>query len=187
LTSEFFESQIIEFVSQTTLSPFVRFYSGRDSYNPPYGPDHVVQMIFDDFIVGQAYIKESVRERLQDSVVISEVRINDSTVKDVYGTVKAEVTAFRKEISSTGLLDYRIINARSGELISQRKFPGTFVWIDEWGFFQGDERALRQEDRDVCRKRRESPNPPPQTLFVEFTKPIFNQVTQFTRNFYSGV
>ncbi|MEO0896253.1 MAG: hypothetical protein AAFY71_07645 [Bacteroidota bacterium] len=187
LTSEFFENQILEYVANTTLSPFVRFYSAKDTYQPPYGPDHVVQMVFDDFVVGQAYVKETVRDRLQDSVVVDEVRVNDSTVKDVYGTVRAEVTSFRKEISSTGLLDFRIIDARNGSLITQKKFPGTFIWIDQWGWYTGDERALRPEDREACAKRRESPNPPPQTLFIEFTKPIFNQVTGFTRNFYSGV
>ncbi len=185
ISSEFFENQILEFFQSRNQSSFVTFYSGKGNWQPVDGPDHIIRMIFDDFVVGQAYVRETIRERSNDSVVVSEVRINDSTVKDVYGTVKAEVHQFRKEITSTGLLDFRIIDARSGSVISQKKFPGTFVWVDRWGFFNGDERALEEEDKDFIRRKNESPNPPPQTLFIEFTKPIFDQVTQYTRRFYS--
>ncbi|MCI4668250.1 MAG: hypothetical protein MRZ79_08940 [Bacteroidia bacterium] len=185
ITSEFFENQMLEFFQTRNRSPFVTFYSGKENWQPELGPDHIIRMIFDDFVVGQAYVKETVRERRKDSIVISEVRINDSTVQDVYGTVEAEVHQFRKEISSQGLLDYRIIDARTGAVITQKKFPGTFIWVDKWGFFNGDKRALNDEDNEFCRKRKELPNPNPQALFIEFTKPIYDQVTRFTRNFYT--
>lgn len=185
ITSEFFENQMLEFFQQRNRSPFVAFYSAKENWQPEQGPDHIMRMIFDDFVVGQAYVKETVRERRKDSIVISEVRINDSTVKDVYGTVEAEVHQFRKEISSAGLLDFRIIDARTGGIVTQKKFPGTFIWVDKWGFYQGDKRALEDEDVEYCRKRRQVADPSPQTLFIEFTKPIFDQVTRFTRNFYT--
>lgn len=185
LSSEFFENQMLEYFQERNRSPFVTFYSAKENWQPEHGPDHIIRMIFDDFVVGQAYVKETIRERKKDSVVISEIRINDSTVQDVYGTVEAEVHQFRKEISSQGLLDFRILDARTGGLLTQKKFPGTFVWIDKWGFYQGDKRALEEEDSDYCRKRQEAPNPSPQVLFIEFTKPIFDQVTRFTRNFYT--
>ena len=113
-----------------------------------------------------------------------EVTIGEDSVVDVYGSVKAEVHQFQKEISSGGLLDFKIIDGRTGTLISQRKFPGTFVWYDKWGFYNGDERALENEDKEFIKRKRESPNPPPQDLFIEFTKPIFDQVTAFVGEFY---
>ncbi|MEL6652971.1 MAG: hypothetical protein AAFQ87_19385, partial [Bacteroidota bacterium] len=107
----------------------------------------------------------------------------DSTV-NAYGTVKAEVHHFQKQITSTGLLDMKIIDIRTGRVVSQRKFPGTFVWYDYWGFFNGDERALEKADDRFLRKNREIPAPPPQDLFIEFTRPIFSQVTDYVSNFY---
>jgi hypothetical protein len=68
-------------------------------------------------------------------------------------------------------------------VVSQRKFPGQFVWFVEWGSFNGDERALDDKQFAMCKRKPSSP-PGPQDLFVEFTKPIFNQVTPFLKSFY---
>jgi hypothetical protein len=57
------------------------------------------------------------------------------------------------------------------------------VWFTEWGSFNGDERALSKDQLALCDKR-PAPPPPPQDLFVEFTKPIYNQVTPFLKDFY---
>jgi hypothetical protein len=186
LSNEFFENQIFEYLVSRNYNPFVQFYSGKSSHYPENGPDHIVRMIFDDFVVGQAFVKETVHQRVKDSVVISEVSVGDTTV-DVYGTVKAEVHQFSKQITSTGLLDFKIIDARSGTIISQEKFPGTYVWIDRWGFYNGDDRALNSEDNQFVRKSREASNPPPQQLFIEFTKPIFTNLTRFANNFYESI
>ncbi|MDX2285372.1 MAG: hypothetical protein NW241_14500 [Bacteroidia bacterium] len=183
LTNEFFENQIIEYIRSQQFSPFVRFYSAKEAGQLRREPDQIIRMMFDDFVVGQAYVKETVINRQRDSVIVGKATVGDSTV-NVYGTVKAEVHRFQKEISSSGLLDYRIIDGRTGSLISNRKFPGTFVYYDRWGFFNGDERALDEDDKRFISKRREAPNPLPQDLFIEFTKPIFSQVTTFTGEFY---
>ncbi|MEZ4777215.1 MAG: hypothetical protein R3D00_28825 [Bacteroidia bacterium] len=184
LSNEFFENQLTEYIRSAPLSPFVRFFSAREAEMRKREPDQVIVMIFDDFVVGQAYVKETVLQRVRDSVVVGEVEIAKDSMAKVYGTVKAEMHQFQKEISSGGLLDFRIIDARTDAILSQRKFPGTFIWYDRWGFYNGDERALAADDKDFIRKKRESPNPPPQDLFIEFTKPIFNQVTGFVSEYY---
>ncbi|MEZ4851959.1 MAG: hypothetical protein R3B93_25825 [Bacteroidia bacterium] len=184
LSNEFFENQMVEFIKNTQLSPFVRFVSPKDTRMMDREPDHVIQMVFDDFVVGQAYVKETVYNREKDSVIVGEVKVGEDSTANVYGTVKAEVHQFKKEITSSGLLDFRILNARSGSVVTQQKFPGTFIWLDKWGFYNGDDRALESEDKEFMRRKRESPNPPPQDLFIEFTKPIFDQVTSFVRNHY---
>ncbi|RMG17483.1 MAG: hypothetical protein D6730_23965 [Bacteroidetes bacterium] len=186
LSNEFFENQIIEWVRSYTWSPFVRFYSAKDTDAHLREPDHIIKMKFDDFVVGQAYVKEREVQRVNDSVEV-EVKVGKDSTRTDYITAKATVHQFTKEITSTGLLDVQIIDARNGAVISQRKFPGTFIWVDRWGFFNGDERALTEEDKQFIRKKRESPNPPPQDLFIEFTRPIFNQVTDFITDFYRDV
>ncbi|UCE93086.1 MAG: hypothetical protein JSV73_09755, partial [Flavobacteriaceae bacterium] len=64
-------------------------------------------------------------------------------------------------------------------------FPGEFVWFHEWGQFNGDERALTEEQSLICSNRRINPAPP-QQLFVEFTKPIQQQLHNRLISFYKN-
>lgn len=177
LSNEFFENQLFDYFRRNS-GEFVEFhaadYRGAE-------PDQFLVMRFDDFNVGQTLVQEKNEER-KAQVVISKTKIKDSVV-NVYGEVTAKVKLVRKTISSGGLLDVKVVDAQSNAVLSQQKFPGTFVWEDRFGMFVGDERALTDEDKSYTRNR-ESPNPPPQQLFVEFTKPIFQQVTGFIGNYY---
>lgn len=183
LTTEFFQNNIAEFVANRTGSPFVAFMLPGQNNARSRNPDHILRMAFDDFVVGQAYVKETVRERVRDSVITGTVEVGDSTI-NAYGTVKAEVHCFQKEIASSGLLDLQILDARSKAVISQKKFPGTFVYYDKWGFYNGDKRALFEEDKEFMQRRKPLADPLPQDLFVEFTRPIYDQVTGYITEYY---
>jgi len=186
LSNEFFESQIIEYVRGTTLNPFVQFYTVEEQRSLGIPTDHVVRMQFDDFVVGQAYVKEEVTQCSRDSIIVGQVNITADSVADVYGTVTAKLHNFSKTLTSSGLLDVKLIDARTNSIISQQKFPGTFVWESRWGFFNGDERALTAAELKIT-KQRELPNPLPQDLFIEFTRPIYNQVTSHLKRFYRSI
>jgi hypothetical protein len=116
-------------------------------------------------------------------VEVGTVKLDDGTIKKVYGTVKAKLHSYRREVISRGTLDVSIEDFPMNRIISQRKFDGQFVWYNEWATFNGDERALSQDQLARCNLRPALP-PPPQELFVQFTKPIYNQVTPFLRDFY---
>jgi hypothetical protein len=142
-------------------------------------------MNFDEFVIGQMYDKESVKEYSRDSVEVGTVKLDDGSVKKVYGTVKAKLTTYRREVSSQGVLDVSIEDFSLNRIISQRKFSGQYVWFTEWATFNGDERALNYDQLTLCNRKPAFP-PPPQDLFVEFTRPIYNQVTPFLRDFYEN-
>ncbi len=105
------------------------------------------------------------------------------TTRKVYGTVKATVHVFNKTLSSRGILDFKIIDAHNQRVLTQEKMPGEFVWYTEWGYFNGDERALDDYFLEIVKLKEASP-PPPQDLFVAFTQPIFSQITGKIRDFY---
>jgi len=63
--------------------------------------------------------------------------------------------------------------------------PGQYVWISEWATFNGDERALSPLQLEITKQRERVP-PEKQDLFIEFTKPIYNQITTKIQNFYKG-
>ena len=140
-------------------------------------------MNFDEFMIGNVYDKETTIDVSRDSVEVGSVTLKDGTVKKVYNTVKAKYTTYRREIISNGVLDVIIIDLPVNRVAAQRKFPGQFVWFTEWSSFNGDERALSKDQLASCNKK-PVPPPGPQALFIEFTKPIYNQVTPFLKEFY---
>ena len=185
LTSDFFLNQVLESLKSNRPNEFVDYYSPEAAQNAGITyPDQVLRMNFDEFTIGQVYDKETVREYSRDSVEVGSVTMPDGTQKKVYNTVKAKLTINRRELISNGVLDVTIIDFPINSVISQRKFPGQFVWFTEWGFFNGDERALSSEQLALCKRKPASP-PGPQDLFIEFTKPIFNQVSPYLKSFYS--
>ncbi|MDQ3291204.1 MAG: hypothetical protein M3Q05_07935 [Bacteroidota bacterium] len=178
LSNEYFQNKIFEYLQHYEEKSFIKFYTPQEAKSNTLVPDHVLSLSFDDFVVGQTYLKEKEQEVSRDSVKTGTVE-----GKDVYGTVKAKYITFEKTISSSGLLDFRVMDWKSKNVLTQEKMPGTFVWRDEWATYKGDERALSKEQKRKA-KRRESPNPAPQFLFVEFTKPIYNQLTSKIESFY---
>lgn len=184
LTSDFFLNRIMESLTNSKASEFTAYYSPESAESAGIThPDQLLRMNFDEFVIGQVYDKETVRELSRDSVEVGTVTLSDGTKKKVYNTVKAKFTTYRRELNSNGVLDVTIIDFPLNKVISQRKFPGQYTWFTEWGSFNGDERALSKEQLALCDKR-PSPPPRPQDLFVEFTRPIFNQVTPFLSDFY---
>ena len=104
------------------------------------------------------------------------------TVK-VYGTVKATLYHYRKTTTSKGVLSFKILDAKTGAVLSAEKMPGEFIWISEWATFNGDERALTQQQLQWSKQKEMLP-PQPQELFIEFTRPIYDQLTTKIADFY---
>ena len=109
----------------------------------------------------------------------------EADTNKVYGTVKATLYQYRKTTTSKGVVSFRIIDAKTGALLSAEKMPGEFVWVSEWATFNGDERALSAEQLKLTRLKEQAP-PAPQDLFIEFTKPIYDQITGKIREFYKN-
>ena len=184
LTSDFFLNQIIENLSHYRPNEFVEYFSPKTAEIAGIkNPDQLLRMNFDEFVIGQVYDKESVRELSRDSVEVGTVTLPDGKKVKAYNTVKAKLKVNRRELISNGVLDVTIIELPINRVLSQKKFPGEFVWSSEWGSFNGDERALNEKQLAVCRSK-PIDAPGPQALFIEFTKPIFNQVTPFLKSFY---
>ena len=76
-----------------------------------------------------------------------------------------------------------MIDYQSNKLIKKEELAGEFIWINDWANFNGDERALSIGDKLAIKMKEELP-PPPQTLFIEFTKPIYDQLTVKIKQFY---
>lgn len=181
LSADYFQQQIDQFIGKYARNKFVLFYGEQQATEQKIVPDQVLSLNFDDFVVGQTYVKERVEKLKRDSVVIGETRER----KPVYGTVKATLSIFEKNISSSGLLDMSITDWKTKKLVRQQKFPGTYVWRDSWASYKGDDRALSKQQLALTNRRALLP-PPPSTLFLEFTKPIYSQLVDDISYYYNN-
>ena len=184
LSNEFFENKIQEYLLNMNYD-FVRFYTPEEAQTYNIKPHQYLQCRFDDFVVGQVSIYEKEQEVSRDSVILKTEVLPNKEKKNTYATVKANLHTFTKTLTSGGLLDMQIVDANTGSIVSQNKLPGTFVWETRWGWYTGDERALTDDQLNYI-KQREAYPPAPQQLFIEFTKPIYSQVTSKISNYYKG-
>ncbi len=186
LSADFFTDRVMDYLySKERKYKFVQFFSAGDAVKKGLKyPDHVVKMKFLDFSVGNTHLTEKeVEVHSTDSVKVGEVKLANGETQAVYNVVKAKLHTYRREVVSGGLLEMQIVDFQNSEIIMRDQFPGQFVWAWEWGSFNGDERALTKKELAICDRQPIMP-PPPQDLFIEFTKPIYDQMTARLNSMY---
>lgn len=186
LSGGFFQDRVEEYLhTNYTDQQFIKFYTPREaeSVQLPQA-DQILRIQFDDFSVGNTVLKEKEETVTRDSVRVGEVKMEGKTVP-VYNTVKAKLTIIRKEVLSGGLLSMVVVDARTNGILSHKKFSGEYVWFNSWARFNGDERALTDQQLALCKQRELQP-PGAQELFLEFTKPIYNQLIPALKGFYQN-
>lgn len=183
-SNEYFQGKIDEFLrTNRRMNKFIRFYSPQEARSAKLNPDQVVRLEFIDFVVGETNVThDRVTVTSKDSVKTGEATINGKKVP-VYGIVKAQLIRSHKAVRSRGILSMEIFDYQTNRILSREEIPGEFTWVNDWASYNGDERALSQADRALAQRREEMP-PAPQQLFIEFTKPIYDQVTNRIRRFY---
>ena len=181
LSNQYFQQKVSEWMGNYQRNKFVIFYSEQQANQQKIIPDQVMRLRFDDFVVGQTYVKERVEKLKKDSVKIGRSR----AYEPIYGTVKAILSIFDKTITSFGLLDMTVIDGNSQKIIRQRKLTGTYLWEDQWASYKGDDRALSKQQLAFTNKREIMP-PAPAAMFLALTKPIYNQLVDEISSFYSS-
>ena len=182
LGRDFVQSQVMQYLNTNRrMNEFVTFYLSWETPNYCCA-DQLLMMSFDQFTVGQVFQKEKTTTAV-DSVRRT-VRLDDGSSKTITDAVKADYTQHEQYVVSNGLLDVRVIDAKTNRILMQDKYPGEFVWKNEWGTYQGDKRALNKDQQEAIKVTPIAP-PPSQDLFVELFKPIYDQLTGKMRNFYS--
>nr|HPM32346.1 hypothetical protein [Chryseolinea sp.] len=186
LSGGFFQDKVEEFLhNQYPDQGFIKFYTPQEASSLNVADVHqILRMQFDDFSVGNSVLKEKEETFSRDSVKVGEAKV-DGKMVPVYNTVKAKFTTYTKEIKSGGLLSMMVVDAKTSGVLSTRKFSGEYVWVSKWARFNGDERALSDQQLALCKLREQQP-PQQQDLFLEFTKPIYNQLIPAIKGFYQN-
>jgi hypothetical protein len=180
MSNDYFQNKILQYLYEHRMSKFVEFYSEAEAKKTNIRMDEILDLNFDDFVVGQLTVEKLQREVTNDSVIIGETKIlipgtKKDTVISVYGKAKATLFVTRRTVQSNGVLDMKIVDKNTNAILQNEKMPGSFTWINQYGYYQGDVKALKAEDLELI-KGQELPPPMPQDLFVAFTQPIFTQL-----------
>jgi len=180
LSSEFFYNQVFEFLNNKfPRKSFVNIFSPKEA--EAFGieqPDFVVRMEFYDFSVGNLTRHEK-EEELTKRVKLE----TKDTLRVQYKTYKAKLKTYTDEVVSGGQLEYKIIDFQDNALVKNTLIPGSFTWINQYAIFAGDVEALNKSQLELTH-RKAMPLPPQQDLFIEFTKPIFDQLTAEMEQFF---
>lgn len=185
LSAEDFYRHVQNTLNQIEQNEFIRFYTPEEAEAQNLNaPDQILEINFEDFVVGETHTQERVEKMERDSVKVGSVELDRGGSKDVYGTVKADVVVNRMQVVSKGLISLNISRAGlDNKDILYQEFPGQFIWAHEWGHFNGDERALTDEQHEIVARRQIQPIPP-QQMFFEFTRPIQHQLNNRLLSFY---
>ncbi len=183
LSSQFFYDQVFKYLNNNySKNGFVQFFSPDQAEKFKINqPDFIVQMEFYDFTVGN--LSRSVKE--ENLVKKVPVERKDSTrTKDIIYTAKLKT--YTDEVLSAGRLNFRVIDFQTNDLLRNNLIPGSFTWVNRYAIFAGDKEALSQPQLQLTQNQA-MPLPPEQDLFIEFTKPIYdqlvNQIDQFFRRY----
>jgi hypothetical protein len=184
ISAEFFQNKVFEYFSTNIRKEYLKIFSPEEIESYNLQPDQIIRLRFLDFAVGQTREKRDTYEVKRDSVLTGSYKDDKGVSHDIYSTVKAKITRRTMEVSSNGILDAFIVDYQTGAILSQQRFPGSYVWSDAYATFNGDERALNRKELEMCRRTEALPPPPPQEMFVQFTVPIYAHLTQFIQNYY---
>jgi hypothetical protein len=180
LSAGFFYNQVYEYLNKRfPQQGFVNFFSPEEfDKSTLQDPDMILRLEFYDFVVGALKQNESEKE------VANTVKKNPKdTLSNETITYKAKLKTFSDQVASGGVVDMKIVEWPSEKLLVNDRIPGEFVWVNRYAIFVGDEKALSTEELKLTKQKMVQP-PPPQLLFIEFTKPIYDQLTGRLNNFF---
>jgi len=183
-SADFFYNNLMTEIRQSSQNRFIRYYTQEEVRQENMkNPHQYIVLNFEDFSVGNIRESSNTADLKRDSVIVGTVKVDGKTYNS-YNTVTAKMTTLRREISSGGVLSLRIIDAQSNQELQRKNLSGSYVWNTTWANFKGDDRALTDEQKRMCNRDPQMP-PSPQDMFIEFTKPIYNQAVSYIRSVYA--
>lgn len=211
VSGDFFYTQVADFLREyERRNQFIAFYSSKEARRAGLDyPDQIIHLQFEDFVVGQSHTFQKEETVIsEDSVKVGEVEVElevptkpksrtssrdaelvsyekKTVKKPVYDKVQAKLITTRIEVNSGGILGVTVLDGGSNRTLMREDLQGEHIWFAEWASYQGDKRALSDEHLALCDLSPATP-PPPQQLFVEFTKPLYAQLTDRLNRFYQS-
>lgn len=186
-SAQFFYDNVFQMLNQQFQEKdFVHFFSPEEAENARLKyPDMVLQMGFYDFFIDRPQHFEEQQELSKQIEEKYQVKISkDSTVtRTRMIPKKGKIKILTDQVASGGLLELKAVEFQSQKIVFTDKIPGQFTWQNKYGIFVGDHEVLTNELSAILNNKMIMP-PPAQDMFVLFTKPIFNQLSEKLTNYF---
>ena len=165
---------------------FVNFYSENEAGN--YGiehPDMILKMNFYDFHIGRNQHSES--EQPLSRSVEEKVKVTkkdtiyyETKVRNYKGTIKV----INDQVLTEGILRAEVYDFQGNDqVLMTERIPGQFIWNNSYGVFVGDKEVL-DSNHAALLNNHAYPPPSPQQLLMEFSRPVFDQLTNRLKVFF---
>src|SRR5206468_3803149 len=178
-----FQNEIVRILAKNMHNDFIRFYTEWDANTKKIIPDQVLELSFTRVTVGQPFDERDTKELSKQVVVKEVVYKKPDTVIKQYGTVYAKVVSVKRTLISQGDL-YITVRDTKGGVIWDDKFTGENRWTTVFSNYTGDERALSDADRDLCKKG-EGETPNENKIMADLMGKIQNDLCARLNNYYT--
>ncbi|MBV5314670.1 MAG: hypothetical protein JZU47_15320 [Prolixibacteraceae bacterium] len=208
-SAQFFYDNVFQMLNQQFQEKdFVHFFSPEEAEKTKLKyPDMVLQMGFYDFFIDrpqhfeeQQELNKQVEEKYeskakkdttllvpgpngQRNLVMVNVKKGEPITLTRMITKKGKIKILTDQVASGGLLELKAVEFQSQKIVFTDKIPGQFTWQNKYGIFVGDNEVLTNELTVILNNKMIMP-PPAQDMFVLFTKPIFNQLSEKLTNYF---
>lgn len=186
-SAQFFYDNVFQMLNERFQEKdFVHFFSPEQAEKSKLKyPDMVLQMGFYDFFIDRPQHFEEAKDLSRQVEEQYQVKISKDSTATRTRTVtkKGKIKILTDQVASGGLLELKAIEYQSQKIVFTDKIPGQFTWHNKYGIFVGDNEVLDKELTAILNNKMIMP-PASQDMFVLFTKPIFNQLTDKLTNYF---
>lgn len=177
-----FQRDVIRTLSYNMNNEFVKFYSENEARNKDITPDQILELNLSRISVGQPNDSRSSRH-LSKEVVVKEIVYRPDSVVKQYATVKGTITTTKRTLLSQGDL-FVTVRDTKGRVIWNDRFTGEHKWQAEFAGFNGDERVLSENDKNLLNQTNYNP-PTEEQIMEELLKRIQDDLTYRLRSYYT--
>lgn len=177
-----YENEIIRNLQNNSGNEFVNFYSPADAQRSNIVADEIVETHFSQINIGR--IKDNYVDReISKDVVVKEIVYKPDSVVKQYAKVKAKITTTQRTMYSEANLNV-IIHDNNGKVIWTDNVNGSESWSTEFSSYNGDERALSDDDKKNINKNRDDP-PREEEIISCIKESVYKDFVTRLRNYYS--
>ena len=157
---------------------FVRYYTTNTAHQEALPQNDIVKFAFLGLTSPQRDITTTI-EHFSREIKVGTKKKNDSTKVDVFETVHAKITTFKKSVLVRGTMQMRIFDNKTNALLTEETNDERYCWTDSWQVFEGNPKALA--DGQTC---------PPSSAPILSNEPsgsyFFNQISNQFANHFRG-
>jgi len=186
-SAQFFYDNVFQMLNQQFQEKdFVHFFSSEEAERAKIKyPDIVLRMGFYDFFIDRPQHFEEQQELSKQIEEKYQVKVSkDSTVTKTRLVMKrGKIKIVTDQVASGGLLEIKAVEFQSQKILFTDKIPGNYTWQNKYGVFVGDTEVLDNTLAKIVSNKVLMP-PAAQDMFVLFTKPIYNQLSDKLINYF---